>query len=162
MVPFCLSQPPSPPTPPPVSLWRSLARAGFLDSGGQKERGSWSLGGTVKGMMTAILLQPISEHCRPLTPVLKRTERGKNTCLPASASESDVASNALYLLALLSVSMAPSIAGLKDKHGVSGVPQSYHPPWGSPRMTPGIFGEEELKPPIRETESLLQRVGNSC
>lgn len=108
------------PARPPVSLLRALARASFLDIGGQKELGSWSLGGTVKGWMTAIPFQPISERCRPLTPVEQRTELKKKKkkakhCLPAYVSEGGVSSHVL----LLALRNDPKLAGLKDKCGNS-------------------------------------------
>lgn len=157
------------PHPHPGPSRRAVARAGFLGT-----EGTWQLvlGGTVKGRMTAILLQPISERCRPLTPVRQRTElkeKKKSAFLP------------LYL-------KVPSVClgfykGPKHcwDEGWFGIPppgpQSHLPPPGQSQgklrrvlrqgaregvQGKGLFRGRTLKPPPQKAERLLQRVGNSC
>lgn len=115
--------------------------------------------------MTAILVRLISERCRPLTPVPKKTEIFKTRALCQCIS--DLESNAF----LTSQSQAflqqhcwdgGECASLGDPS-----PTTHHgrvpgPLRGWPQAASGIFRAGARKPPQWESESLLQRLGISC
>ena len=84
--------------------------------------------------MTAILLRLISERCRPLTPVPKKTEILKTRAFCQCMSESDLESNAL--LVSRSQAFLQQHCWDEGECGIPGGPQSHHPPRESPGATP--------------------------